>query len=303
MGIFEGAANAIRKIGKKKSPANGQRPALPEVGTNIRKANGKEVPKLPEGPADNVSISGIRSKTKTSVYRQQYLDEEAINEREELLKKLEQTYDEMKATLTAFGFKETPPSKKQVMDAIAALAPSKLEQIMQFGKPTFLITPPGDFASKVKAMNDHRTMPSQNSTYSSPAPSDQVWGSGSAKMLVTVVDGLDAMPEPSFITNDLSIGEKMEKYEEDFANRKVDMMSCQEGAMLIMQSLNRGQPVDDNNSTETATYFSRKHLPKGSAVPYGYWDSNTHQIYFFRNDPDVKRVSLRCRPSVRVLEI
>jgi len=152
MGIFEGAANAIRKIGKKKTPANGQTQALPEAGANIK--NEKDVPKLPEGPADDVSISEIRSKTRGSVYRKQAVNESEETERKDLMKSLEAQYRKRLQTLKYFELIDdvknpviTGIDNKQypapTMDEIRlAITPTHLEIIKHYiHKPKLLIVP------------------------------------------------------------------------------------------------------------------------------------------------------------------
>ena len=249
----------------------------------------------------------------------------------ELMEKLETSYDEMAATLKEFGFTQTPPSKSQVMDAIKHLDPDKLKEIAKFGKPTVIITPPGDFASKVKAIDDSerirdryaRTIKGEwnpevdgNTSLNPPDEHNPTWGVASKKMVVTVVDGFDHMPHPPFDNENSSVVEIMSKYEEEFEKRKLNMMDCQEGAMLMMQSLECGQPVDDYyrgnpvddfefERTKTITYCSRKHLAKGSPVPNIKWDSRNCMVDFNHTELDdgVEHTDLRCRPSVKVLEV
>ena len=93
----------------------------------------------------------------------------------------------------------------------------------------------------------------------------------------------------------------MDKYEEEFAKKKLEVMSCHEGAMLMMQSLRLGTPIDDVNTTKTLTYYNRKHLPKGSGVPFGFWGSAGRRVNFNGDNPGSANNKLRCRPSVRVL--
>jgi hypothetical protein len=79
-------------------------------------------------------------------------------------------------------------------------------------------------------------------------------------------------------------------------------MTAGEGAMLMMQSLKRGQPVDDVTASKTSTYYNRKHLPKSIAVPCGFWFPADRRVDFEGNVPGHMDGNLRCRPSVKVME-
>ena len=220
----------------------------------------------------------------------------------ELWEKLRKSVDTMIITLDRFGYNDsTIPNRQKVFDAIKKLSPEMLEAINNFGKPTVVITPPGSFEDKVDRINFYKNMHGQNPTNCVPAPTDGVWGAAPTAWAVTIVDGVDAMPQPSYITDDLNIGQKMDKYEEEFAKKKLEIMSCQEGAMLLMQSLRLGKPIDDYQSTDTVTYYNRKHLTKSSVVPFGFWSSKAHEVFFLRDAPGAVRNGLRCRPSLRVL--
>ena len=219
---------------------------------------------------------------------------------QELLKRLGDSYEEMIKTLDAFGYQEAPPTRESVIHAIANLDPEKLAEIAKFGKPTVVMTPPGDFASRVHKINSHLKMPKQHPTLCDLVSTHALWAPVLTAWMVTIVDGVDAMPQPSYITDDLKVGPKMDKYEEEFAKKNLDVMSCHEGAMLMMQSLRLGKPLDDMESTNSVTYYSRKHLTKGSGVPYGCWHSMDHHVTF-RGAGLGEKGSTRCRPSVRVL--
>ena len=220
----------------------------------------------------------------------------------ELWEKLRKSVDTMIITLDRFGYNDsTIPNRQKVFDAIKKLSPAMLEAINNFGKPTVVITPPGGFEDKVDRINFYRNMHGQNPTYCDPAPTDAIWGPAPTAWAVTIVDGMDTMPQPLYITNDLKIGAKMAKYEEEFAKKNLEVMSCQEGTMLMMQSLRLGKPLDDYQSTETVTYYNRKHLTKGSLAPCGFWQSLDHKVGFRGHNLDAPNAFLRCRPSVRVL--
>ena len=94
----------------------------------------------------------------------------------------------------------------------------------------------------------------------------------------------------------------MDKYAEEFAKKNLEVMSSQEGAMLMMQSLRLGKPLDVVYATNTVTYYNRQHLINySSVVPYGCWNSNGPEVYFRQSSVDSADKNLRCRPSVRVL--
>lgn len=124
-------------------------------------------------------------------------------------------------------------------------------------------------------------------------------------MVVSIVDGQDALPQPYFITDDLNVSQKMDKYEEEYAKENLEIMDCHEGAMLMMQSLRRKKPVDDWRNTHTITYFNRKHIKGASHVSRGFWYStvNEVEVVFSSFHASKNFEGLRCRPSAKVMEI
>ena len=221
---------------------------------------------------------------------------------ETILDKLMKSLDEMVETVRVFDFTAPPIFDFKFRNALKNdLDVEQLRQILKFEKPTVVITPPGSFEDKVDRINFYKTMPGQNPTFCEPAPADAIWGPAPTDWTVTIVDGGDAMPPPAYITNDLKIGQKMDKYEEEFAKKNMEVMSCHEGAMLMMQSLRFGKPIDDMRTTDTLTYYNRKRLTEYSFDPCGYWNSENHEVRFICYDPGDTDNNLRCRPSVRVL--
>ena len=219
---------------------------------------------------------------------------------EELMEALEKSYDDGLATLTAFGFdaKKAAQAKGWFIDEINQLEGNEYLNIAEMHKPTVVITPPGSFEDKVMAINAHKKMPNQFDCSFSHSVIHHKWGPAQNKWIVSIVDGVDAMPQPDFINDKMNVGQKMEQYEKAFAQENLDVMSCHEGAMLIMQSLNHGKPIDDWNRTNTSTFYNRSNLTKND-VPWGHWRSGAS---FYLEGAEKKNEYLRCRPSAKIIE-
>lgn len=247
------------------------------------------------------NIKNIGEQTKRSIYR---VDARKEMERENLLKRLEASCDEMIDTIKAFGFKDELPSKTEIMNAIVKLGPDMLETIGKFGSPTVIITPKGSFRSKIKAIDKHKKMPGQTNTVCNPGPHWKMWGAAKTKLKVSVVDGQVLVPPPPYIASELTIVQKIARYEKEYAKNNMDVMDSHEGAMLIMQSLNKGQP-----ESIAVTYYHSANIKEGWMtgawhLPSGFWVAYYSHVGFSGMIPPGTRMhNFSCRPSVKVMEV
>ena len=219
----------------------------------------------------------------------------------ELLPQLEQSYDKMVAMLLEFEFMTAAeiPSKIGVMESIKNLAPELLETIDQFAKPTVLIIP-WDFEFIIEKVDRYKAKVGQSAVDCELPSSLALWGPKGIGWRVSIVDGAAGMPQPDFVSDHMTVGQKMEKYEEEFAKKNLDVMSCQEGAMLLCLSVPQ---VDDILETDTVTYYNRDHLAKDSMLPHGWFDTNAGKVRFAWLDQNAGGSFLRCRPSVKIFDL
>ncbi len=220
-----------------------------------------------------------------------------------LIESLSKSFDEMADSYEDFGFgKLDPEIKIWTMANIQYLSATKLETINSFGKPTIIITPPGSFKSKVDAIDHNKQIEHQCWTYCDPSPSDPLWGGEQTWLEVSVVDGIEAMPEPTFIKDNFTVGDRMKIYENEFKKQKLNLMGLHAGAMLMMKSLKNGMPVDDLLKANTATYYKTKGLTYFSRIPSILWHSkNSHVTFSMQSAKTYGCSHLRCRPSLTLL--
>jgi hypothetical protein len=278
MGLARIAAEALRKKFSKRMPETKN-----EVANDVD-SESQEISSIRTGYRDNVRKLIIAGEKK---------QKEAL-----LLKKLEASYDRMIGTLKAYNFNDEPPSKTQVMEAIKNLDPAMLETIGKFGKPTILITPKGSFESKVQAIDRGEfkgNWGSNDMYYCNPNPNDNYWGSKRKTMVVTVVDGQEMMPNKF---DRLTIGDRLDKQEKEFAEKNLDIMDCHEYAMLMMISQRQKKPID----RYWRTCFNRKKLKNDKLVSDGGLSHEKNFRVVFNTGPASDHVVGSYRPSVKIME-
>jgi len=242
-------------------------------------------------------------------YRERYPSIEAMDSRSvELITemKLEKSYDEMVDTLQNYGYTDKIPEKESIMGAIINLGPSMLEKIKNFNRPTILITPKGDLASKIQKLDSNKKYLNQGDTYFANPSTDTLWGPTSLKHIVTIVDGSPEMPK-LLTDNDnhyLKIEEKHQYLTDEYKNQGMKMISAQEYAMLAQKSLrsyelskNSDEIIDQNQ----AINLNAEHLTDLQKVPYVKWFSDDRRFHFDWDPPAAQIVHFRGRPSVQVI--
>jgi hypothetical protein len=234
----------------------------------------------------------------------------------ELLRKLEESYDNTVETLKDFGFTDRLPSKKRVMSDVKSLGLDMLEKISKFNKPIVVITPKGTFADKIDAINAHKIMPGQTDVFFDEdnclPKNHEIWGPPKTKMIVSIVDGIETMPPAEFIAGAMNSYQRVEKYREEYRKDGFELVTPQEYAIMMMKSLKNGPLLDvmDFNFGETVdpegayTALDYQHSTD-NLLPVAYWELNSEikdGIDFMGAHILDGSDYLRCRPSVQVLE-
>jgi len=122
-------------------------------------------------------------------FREKYPSIEAMDARSlELITKmkLEENYDEMTDTLQNYGYTDKIPDWQTVMKAIMNLGPEMLKRIKKFNRPTILMTPKGDLASKIQKLDSNKKYKDENGE---PIPGVTVVVKGTTRGVLTGIDG------------------------------------------------------------------------------------------------------------------
>jgi hypothetical protein len=237
---------------------------------------------------------------------------------EELIKQMDQSYDEMIDTLKDYKYPmDKVPDKKTVQKAIIKLGPEMLKKIKKFGKPTLLITPAVDLEFMKNKIDENKKYANangelQNDTYFDPAPNNALWGLKPGKLKVTIVDGISEMPQLPANVVQMDWEHRHKYLTDEYKKQKMEMISSYEYAMLAQRSLKSFEkakndpnrtPEDEIIDKNTFTVFNGGHLTDLQKVPSGNFDSVGRLFRFSWSFPRIQPAYLRSRPSVQVLEI
>ncbi len=255
----------------------------------VRKLEDAE--RLPEGLRDRVNRLLAKPHDKTELI--------------EKLKLHEQYSDRIK-TLSSYGFidesgrpKEGDVPPPSLEEALAVFTPETLALAATFQGPTLLLVPKTSFASKVKAINDHKIMYSHMKNYKGVMQEDCSLDSlfkesdqGSARITgwqALIVDGAKEMVlKEGLDDEDLTFYQRVEL-------RKSARKPGEKGfdrhtyAMLMMESLKKGDPIDKAAYERGGTFTLLDDDPswKDRAAPNAYWNWSTRCVRFrhFGNGP------------------
>ena len=185
------------------------------------------------------------------------------------------------------------------------LGPEMLKNISKFNRPTILMTPKGDLASKIQKLDANKKYTNQNETYFKESPSDELWGPNTTKFSVSIVDGAPEMPRLPADKVGLDNEHKHKYLTEEYKKLGMKMISAQQYAMLAQKSLRsyeKGtQEEDEIIDKKTLTYLNAEHLTDLQKVPYANWFSGVRKFFFRWYGPDIQVDRFRGRPSVQVL--
>ena len=225
-------------------------------------------------------------------------------------------YNEMVDTLQNYGYSDQIPGKARVMTAINNLGPEMLARICKFGRPTLLMTPVGDLASKTGRIDGNKKYANaggpQGQTYFGEAAGSPLWGPPPTKFKITIVDGMPEMPQLSEEVVKMDWKHRHKHLTQEYAEKGMKMITSYEYAMLASKSLRSYEkakshgspnPEDEIIDKNTYTVFNSEHLTELKKVPCGVWASGLRGFAFAGDGPDFQRDRLRSRPSVQVLEI
>jgi len=208
-------------------------------------------------------------------------------------------YGKRLETLKFFGFlgkngktKEGDAPFPPIEKAIDSFTPEELVVAKDFQEPTLLLIPETSFATKVAAIDGHTTMEDQINTFGVDifTKSD----SGTKRISgwkIVIVDGANEMEPKKGDDTKLEYGKRIEKRKKD-RNPVEKGMERHAYALLMMESLRNGEPIDK----DTYTLLDDDHVLSASGVPYGSWD---HELMsFFMGNPRLSSVNARLRSSV-----
>jgi hypothetical protein len=210
-------------------------------------------------------------------------------------------YGKRLETLKFFGFLgEDGGAKKNDVPApaidkvMASFSPEELAVAKDFQEPTLLLIPETSFASKVAAINAHKTMERQGDTYVDDifAKSD----SGTKKISgwkVVIVDGAKEMECKEGDDLGQGFGKRIEK-------RKVNRRPGEKGmerhayALLMMEALRIGELIDRN----TYTLLDDDPALLDSDVPFARWSVDLRRVNFSRSGPGLVNGKARLHSAV-----
>lgn len=224
-------------------------------------------------------------------------------------KDMTKSYDEMADTLDNYGYADKRPDKETVLKAIRDLGPEMIERIRKFNRPTIIMTPKGDLASKIQKLDANKKYTDangqQDETDFQEPPSDALWGPNTTNFSVSIVDGVPEMPKLPADKVDLTNNKKHKYLCEEYKKLGIKMISAREYAMLAQKSLrayekggqNKDEIIDKNNYT----YLNADHLTNLKKVPYARWFSVIRGFDFRWDGPAFRDDLAHGRPSVLVL--
>jgi len=221
---------------------------------------------------------------------------------------MSKSYDEMADTLDNYGYIDKRPDKVSVLKAIRDLGPEMLERIRKFKRPTILITPAGDLASKIQKLDANKKYKNksgkQENTYFNKSVNDYLWGSAPTKLTVTIVDGAPEMQQLPADKVKLNNEQKHTYLAKEYNKLGMRMITAQEYAMLAQKSLRSYEQTknpDEIIDQQTITILNADHLTDLNQVLCVYWLSSFRLFRFDWGRPDAQDGTFRGRPSVQVL--
>jgi hypothetical protein len=208
-------------------------------------------------------------------------------------------FAERLVTLSFFGFLDVKGATKKgdvpaptLDQAMAVFTPDMLALVRTFQAPTLLLVPDTSFDAKVKAIDARKN---KGQAYTYQAGLYKKSDSGSEKITgwrAVIVDGAKGI-DPKKMSDDveLALAERVE-------NRKAARKPGEKGmgrhayALLMMESLRKGEPIDKN----TWTLLDDDPALSDTVVPCAYWDGA--RVSFDSDLPDVALGFARLRSAV-----
>ncbi len=212
---------------------------------------------------------------------------------------LEKQYDECLLTLSEFGFSlsENLEGNAPVPffeGVVKTFTPEQLELAVTFQEPTLLLVPETSFAAKVEVIDTNKTMEGQTDTLVEDPYKES--DSGSEKVTgwkAVIVDGAREMKIKEGDDVELELLDRV-KNRMDARRQGEKGMDRHAYAMLMMESLSRGEPIDKG---EHMTLLDDDPAVSSLHVPCVDWNADEKRADF-RDMQNFEYGYVRFRSSV-----